>query len=175
MVDERALLLAAISENTDASKWIDAPFEQIKRISNSKVGNVGQSFIEALAGELQIAITFPRNARGRRQAQSPWDIGLEGIKFELKTATEDTTSHFQFNHVRYHRPYDALLCLGISPDAIYFNMWTKADVTTGHAGNLVSMERQANASFKLTKTPDQLHPIVEFRERFDAFKSAWAE
>lgn len=173
MPDEHALLLNAISQHSDNTIWIGAPFEQIKRVSNTKVGSVGQTFIESLTGALQIAIAFPTNARGRRQTQSPWDIELEGIKFELKTATEDTTGHFQFNHIRYHRPYDALLCLGISPDAIYFNMWSKADVTTGRAGNLVSMEAGANASYKLTKTPSQLFPIAQFATQFAAFKAAW--
>ena len=173
MIDVQALLLAAIGKNSDSDKWIDAPFEQIKRISNTKVGSVGQSFLESLAEALQIETAFPLNDSGERKTQSPWDISLEGIKFELKTATEDTTGHFQFNHVRYHRPYDALLCLGISPDKIYFNLWSKAEVTTGKAGNLVSMEMGANASYKLTKAPAQLFPIAQFKDKFDTFKAAW--
>ena len=61
---------------------------------------------------------------------------IQGISFELKTATEDVHGNFQFNHIRHHRVYDAVLCVGISPDAIYFYAWSKADVATGRAGNL---------------------------------------
>ncbi len=175
MIDEQALLLDAIGKHWDSKKWVGAPFEQIKRVSNTKVGSVGQDFIEALAEALQIESVFPINVGGKRSKQSPWDISLEGITFELKTATADVSNKFQFNHVRYHRTYDALLCLGISPDAIRFNLWTKADVATGKAGHLVTMEKGANASYKLTKAPNQLHPIAEFQERFEAFKKAWKD
>ncbi len=149
MVDTNALLLAAIEAHADSEKWVNSPYEKIKRVSNTLVGQVGQDFIEALVGALHIAIAFPTDSGGKRKTQNPWDIQLEGITFELKTATEDTSGKFQFNHIRYHRSYDALLCLGISPDAIYFNMWTKAEVSTGKAGSLVSMEKGANASYNL--------------------------
>jgi len=71
------------------------------------------------------------------------------VTFELKTATEDIGGSFQFNHLRYHREYDAVLCIGIAPSDIYMGSWTKADVATGAAGKLVSMEKGANASYKL--------------------------
>lgn len=47
---------------------------------------------------------------------------IEGASFELKMATEDVHGSFQFNHIRYHRPYDALLCLGIAPENILFDV-----------------------------------------------------
>ena len=81
------------------------------------------------------------------------------MTFELKTATEDVGGAFQFNHIRYHREYEALLCVGIAPAAIYTGAWSKADVATGKAGRLVSMERGGSVSHKLTKRPEQLHSI----------------
>lgn len=61
------------------------------------------------------------------------------------------------------------MCLGIAPENIYFHMWTKADVATGQAGHLVSMEKSANASYKLTKKPEALHLIEKFNEILTAF------
>ncbi|MCK5103103.1 MAG: hypothetical protein KAR17_09815 [Cyclobacteriaceae bacterium] len=106
---------------------------------------------------------------GKQLTQSPWDIEISGIKFELKTATEDTSKKFQFNHIRYHRPYDAVLCLGVSPENLHFGVWTKGDLATNKARTLVTMEKGANASYKLTKDPKQLHKIDDFKPVIEKF------
>ena len=171
MCDYNTILKEVISKYRDADKWNKAEFEQMKRLSNSKVGDVGQDFVEELCSHFGFTCEFPENTRGKRARQSPWDIRINGIEFELKTATEDVSGAFQFNHIRYHRPYQALLCLGISPNDIFFEIWSKAEITTGVAGNLVSMEKGANASFKLTKKPAVLKPITEFNIALNEFIS----
>lgn len=172
--DPKQILLATILRHADAGKWDGSPFEAIKRVSNTKVGGIGQDFLEDFATLSGISTKFPVNAKNQRAKQSSWDIELDGIKFELKTATEDTTGKFQFNHIRYHRSYDAVVCIGISPTEIFFGMWTKADIVTGKAGALVSMEKGANASYKLTKSPKQLAPIADFPDAFTRFAESWA-
>lgn len=172
-INPNELLTEVLISHIDSAKWNDAPFERIKRVSNSKVGAVGQDFVEKLAVAGGVQVDFPSSPSGERLKQSPWDIALGGIKFELKTATEDVSGCFQFNHIRYHRKYDALICLGISPSEIFFQLWTKAEVTTGVAGNLVSMEKSANASYKLTKRPSSLLPIERFLPRLSDFISNW--
>ena len=162
--DPNDLLQDVLAEYTDADKWSGQPFEHIRRIPNTKVGDVGQDFVEALCGEFSMECTFPEKDDGSRRRQSPWDVRIEGKTFELKTASEDVAGAFQFNHIRYHRPYEALLCIGITPASIYVGTWSKADVTTGGAGRLVSMEKEASASYKLTKRPDKLRPISEFED-----------
>ena len=91
------------------------PFERIKRLSNTKVGDVGQDFVERLCASLGYRCEFPRNQKGTRSRTESWDIRIEGTTFELKTATEDVSGAFQFNHIRYHRRYDALLCIRHQP------------------------------------------------------------
>jgi len=161
------LFVSVLEEFNNASKWNSALLGKIKIISNTKVGSVGQLFIERLCAELDMPCLFPTGVTGKRLTQSPWDIEIAGIKFELKTATEDTNNHFQFNHIRYHRPYEGLLCLGVSPANLYFGVWSKAEVVTGRAGNLVTMEKGANASFKLTKAPSQLYDISRFKDEVE--------
>lgn len=90
---------------------------------------------------------------------------MEGVTFELKTATEDVHNAFQFNHIRYHRQYDGLLCVGVAPESIFFDAWSKAAVVTGRAGHLVTMDRGSSATHKLTKRAGQLRPIAEFEDR----------
>jgi len=163
MCNYSEILKDVIGKYRDANKWDGAEFEQMKRLSNSKVGDVGQEFIENICNELGFKCEFPQNKKGVRARQSPWDIKINNIKFELKTAIEDVSGSFQFNHIRYHRQYQAVLCLGISPTNISFGIWSKADITTGKAGNLVSMEKGANASYKLTKKPNVLNEIKNFK------------
>lgn len=168
-LDYKKIFLTALSNNSDDPKWEDGDFIGIKTISNTKVGSVGQDFIEGLCKALSISTSFPHKEDNTRMTQSPWDISINNVKFELKTATEDVSGSFQFNHVRYHRPYDALLCLGVTPNELFFGTWSKADVTTGKAGNLVSMEHGANASYKLTKKPKDLMPISKFFDEITEF------
>lgn len=169
MRDPIQLFAEVLKEFHDDAKWVGAVLGGIKTMSNTKVGDVGQQFIEKLCEQLSMPCSFPINSIGERLKQSPWDIKIANIQFELKTATEDTHGKFQFNHVRYHRPYQALLCLGVSPANLYFGVWSKGDVTTGKAGNLVTMEKGANASFKLTKAPSQLHNIAQFKSEIEKF------
>lgn len=161
--------IEALSQYGNAGKWSDAKYEKMKKIPNTKVGDVGQDFIESICEELGFECVFPLKKDGQRAKQSPWDIKINGITFELKTATEDTNGNFQFNHIRYHREYQAVLCLGVSPNNLYFNLWSKPDILTGVAGKLVTMEKGANASYKLTKRPTQLYSIELFKEKLEEF------
>lgn len=163
MTNPLELLSVVLSEYADADKWRDAPFEHIKRISNSHVGSVGQDFVKALCDALGFKCEKSASKHG------PWDLRIKGVEFEVKTATEDTNGNFQFNHLRYHRKYDAALCVGIGPDSIHFGMWSKAEVSTGKAGNLVTMEKGANASYKLTKRREGLKPISRFGDALTKF------
>lgn len=168
------ILLNAIKNNADNLKWASGDFIGIKTVSNTKVGSIGQDFIEGLCKELGIECVFPLRKDKSRATQSPWDLQINGVKFELKTATEDTNGNFQFNHLRYHRPYDAVLCLGVTPNSLHFGIWSKADIATGKAGTLVTMEKGANASYKLTKRPNQLSPITEFEQSILKFTDSFS-
>lgn len=166
--DYEALMDAAIAAASNDKKWIGAKYEGIKIVSNTAVGRVGQTFVENLCIALNLPFTVPVDANGRRLNQSPWDIKILDKEFELKTATEDVSRCFQFNHIRYHRPYEAAIFIGIAPNQILFDCHSKADLVTGKAGRLVSMEKGANASYKFTRHPLVLHPITEFEDRIRA-------
>ena len=175
MCNPNAILREVLVSYSDASKWINTPFERIKRISNTKVGDVGQDFVERLCKCIGFEVQFPVasipetksrevQSEKKRMRQSSWDMKIEGITFEIKTASEDVKGSFQFNHIRHHREYEALLCLGIAPEEILFDAWSKADVTTNKAGKLVTMDKGSSATWKLTKRKDHLLSINNFEE-----------
>lgn len=166
--DYEGLLDEAIAKAANHQKWVDSRFENIKVVSNTKVGQVGQAFVESLCEALSLPYFAPTDDKGKKLNQSPWDISILDKTFELKTATEDVSGCFQFNHIRYHRQYEAAIFIGVAPERILFDCRSKADLVTGKAGSLVTMEKGANASYKYTRHPSALHPIAEFEDRVRA-------
>lgn len=52
-------LSEALRKNIDSPKWKEGDFIGIKTVSNTKVGSVGQAFIESLCDALLIPYGFP--------------------------------------------------------------------------------------------------------------------
>ena len=144
---------------TKPSKWDSSSFGFIKSLPTSNIGEVGEEFIFEMCVKL-----IDKETERNPHARDEYDVKILKKKVEVKTATEDTSGSFQFNGIRYHRKYDYLLVLGISPENIYFNFYTGSDVKSQKIGNLVSMEKGAVGSQKLTRKKSQLHDISRFKE-----------
>lgn len=155
------LMKNVIATYANDPKWVDAPLGDIKILSNTHIGNVGQDFIRLWCDAEGLNWELPEST------QSPWDVRIESVSFEVKTATEDVSGKFQFNHIRHHRDYQALLVLGVAPSEILFNAWRKGDVVEGRAGRLATMDKGSSATFKLTKKPSELLPITKFTDRIN--------
>ena len=169
MFDYQAILMEAIKENPNDSKWSDSLYGDIKLVSNTAVGKVGQTFIKKLCDCLGFENECPKTISGNDAYTAPWDLKIRGVTFEIKTASEDVNGGFQFNHIRLHRDYQAIICLGISPQEILFRVWTKADIATKQAGTLVSMEKGGASDFKLSKRPKDMIRIDEFEKEMLGF------
>ena len=89
------------------------------------------------------------------------DLRTGDHNFKVKTASMGTNKTFQFNHVRLDRHYGFLLCLGICPHEIVFNMWRKGDVSEVRAGKLVRMAEGQSVTYKITNKRVDMMPIVE--------------
>lgn len=86
---------------------------------------------------------------------------IAGNRFEIKTASLGANGTFQFNHVRLDKQYRYLLCVGICPHQIVFNVWRKGEVAEGSAGTLVRMAEGQGMTNKLTKKLGDMKPIEE--------------
>ena len=82
MSDPCEILDTILGKYNDHSKWSQSRFEKIKRISNQKVGHIGQEFVEILCDESGFAVEFPTGISGQRTTHSSWDIKIEGMSFE---------------------------------------------------------------------------------------------
>ncbi len=159
MANAIQLMQDIIASYKNDDKWVGAPLGDIKVLNITHRGNVGQDFIRQWCQSNNMECELPDSNF------SPWDIRIESVTFEVKTATQDVNGVFQFNHIRHHRDYQALLCLGITPDEIRFGVWRKGDVSEGNAGKLVTMDKGSSATFKLTKKPCELYSIDEFFDK----------
>ena len=89
---------------------------------------------------------------------------IGGLRFEVKTASEDRGGSFQFNHIRLDRNYDYLLCLAIRPEEILFNGWRKGRSLGRRSRTLVRMAEGQSVTHKLTRRPDDMRKIEDLLE-----------
>lgn len=156
MPNPKEIFLEIVGKKLIDAKWGGKPHEAFKNLPNSSKGDAGEEFIRRYATDLGFTVI-------KKKRLGDWDLEINGKNFEVKLASEDITGCFQFNHIRYDSKYDYLLCLGVTPDNLVFGIWTKGDVATGLAGNLVSMGKNQNSSFKLTKKATGLKTIEELQ------------
>ena len=138
------LLRTVILEHTPEDIWQGSPLIGYRLLGNTNRGEIGEEFICRYLRRHGI-----KTANGNRTSQT--DFRIESLRFEVKTASLGANGTFQFNHVRLDRMYAYLLCLGICPNHVVFNMWRKGDVTENRAGTLVRMAEGQAVTYKLTK------------------------
>ncbi len=146
------LLIEVIKEHAPEDIWLDSTLAGYRLLGNTNRGEIGEEFV----------LRFVTNAgieakKGSRTART--DMLIAQHRFEVKTASLGAKGTFQFNHVRLDRNYEYLLCLGICPKEIVFNMWRKGDVAEGNAGTLVRMAEGQAVTYKITKKLADMLPI----------------
>ena len=146
------LLASIIEEHTPEDIWRDSPLAGYRNLGNTNRGEIGEEFVRRFLSRKGIDV-------GNGSRTSRTDMTIEGRRFEVKTASLGANGTFQFNHVRLDRQYEYLLCLGICPNSIVFNMWRKGEVAEGKAGSLIRMAEGQAVTYKLTKRLDAMESI----------------
>ena len=148
------LMLEVIAEHSPKSIWAGAPLEAFRRVENTNRGDIGEEFLRRY---LVAHGGFSVQKSGTRADLI--DLQIENRDFEVKTASLGVNRTFQFNHIRMDRDYLYLLCLGVCPEVIVFDIWRKEEVADGQAGRLVRMAQDQSTTFKLTKRLSDMRPI----------------
>ena len=156
-VDPIALMMDVIRDNTPNDIWVGSPLLAYRSLGNTNRGEVGEQFIRRY-----LAAAGIRTGNGNRT--SPTDMRIGKAAVEVKTASLGSTGTFQFNHIRLDRPYTHLVCLGICPDELLYNVWRKGVLAEGKAGRLVRMAEGQPITTKLTKKRDEMLPIAHIIE-----------
>jgi len=148
------LLVEIIKEHVPEDIWQGSPLIGYRSLGNTNRGEIGEEFLRRYLEEAGIPV-------GNGGRTSPTDMQIAGRAFEVKTASLGANGTFQFNHVRLDREYEYLLCLGICPEEIVFNMWRKGEVAEGTAGHLVRMAEGQAVTYKITKNLTDMRPIAD--------------
>ena len=146
------LFAEIIKEHTPEDIWQESPLIDYRSLGNTNRGEIGEEFVRRYLKANDIKVS-----NGNRTSETDMRIG--GKRFEVKTASLGANGTFQFNHVRLDQQYAYLLCVGVCPQEIRFNMWRKGDVAEGKAGKLVRMAASQSVTFKITKKLDDMRPV----------------
>ena len=148
------LLIEIIKEQVPEDIWQGSPLSGYRGLGNTNRGAIGEEFIRRYVSSAGIQVIG-----GGRTATT--DMQIADRRFEVKTASLGANGTFQFNHVRLDRRYAYLLCLGICPNEVVFNMWRKGEVAEGRAGTLVRMAEGQAATYEIAKKLADMRPIDE--------------
>lgn len=138
-------------------QWEIGRFSAIKPLTPTEKGNIAEDFVEWLGQRMGLPTERPESRRGE------WDVSIGGTAIEVKVATLDVHGMFQFNGIRRDYNYDLLVVVGIAPSDVWLNVYAKDDLD---GLTLVPMQRNTNATFKLTRSPDDLEHPSRFAELF---------
>ncbi|MCY4173631.1 MAG: hypothetical protein OXF25_06135 [Cyanobacteria bacterium MAG CAR3_bin_5] len=162
------LLASIIRRHTPKDIWRDSPLIGYRMLGNTNRGEIGEEFVRRY-----LEYNGIKTESGGRTSKT--DLLIGSLQFEIKTASLGGNGTFQFNHVRLDRDYDYLLCLGICPQDIVFNIWRKGMVAERKAGNLVRMAEGQGVTFKITKRLDEMSPVRSLPEMIRAVLSERSE
>ena len=149
------LLVEIIREHSPENIWLDSPLIGYRMLGNTNRGEIGEEFVRRYLERHGIPVE-----KGNRTSRT--DLRVDTKWLEVKTASLGANGTFQFNHVRLDRRYDYLLCLGICPERVVFNIWRKGVVAENRAGALVRMAEGQAVTYKLTKKLADMRDIDEF-------------
>jgi len=143
-------------------RWVGTKFSSLKFASPTEKGSIGEDLLGELLRELGYSnVKVVENRRG------DYDVSVQhkkrNIKFEVKVATQDVNGSFQFNGIRYDTGYTHLFCLGVLPTTILYKIVSKSELTNQDNYRLASMQKDTNATFKLTRTENELRSFKHFK------------
>ena len=154
--------LEDLERRSHIDKWEGSTFQIVKEAPKTPQGDFG----EFVTRDLVINI-LKKEAEIINEGKGPFDILIKKfLKMEHKLATEDSQGVFQFNNLKKNALYDYAFTLGVSPEDLWFNVWTrkymKSNLTTH-----MSKNGGDSYKFKASKNPAHIRPLIKLtRENF---------
>ena len=151
-------LLNILSKRVE-NKWCNSKYEVVKAASNTPKGDFGEEVVSLLIKQI-VGVDADIINSGKGE----FDILTKsGIKIENKLATEDTNGSFQFNGLKKDIEYDYAFGLGVSPNDLWFGIWSKSEVEQ----LTTSMTKDGSDSFKLTatKSPTAKYKVISLTKK----------
>jgi len=147
------LLKELAGRHTD--NWYKSKYEVVRIAENTPKGDFGEKVTTNLIKEI-----IGMYAEIINGGKGEFDILTESeVTIEHKLATEDTSGGFQFNGIKKDVNYDHVFCLGVSPNNLWFGIWSKKEVEEKLTTVMMS---GAEDGFKLsaTKKPNAKYSVM---------------
>jgi hypothetical protein len=134
----------SVVEKSVQSKWTNSKYEVIKRAPTTTKGSFGEELVVDLFTLINIKASRINEGKGS------FDVLAANKKWEVKLATEDTNGKFQFNGIMKDVDYDYVLCIGVAPNDLWFNIFTKSQCQQLST----AMTKGGSDTYKLTASKD---------------------
>lgn len=165
LIEEKYNELAKFKEN--------GIFEKINEFEGNAVGQIGEKFVKMVFANLGL------NMQDFGEViHDEFDICLEdGTKIEIKTARKWLKNNsFQFNGINPNYNCKFIICIGLSAKAAFFKIVSGEKIynhktrkfylnVENEQKQIVAMNPQNQANFKLTLQLKDLEPIDNFENR----------
>jgi hypothetical protein len=147
--------LTALTEQVQ-SKWVGSKFEAIKSAPTTTKGDFGENLLVDLFTLINVS------AHRANKGKGSFDILAAEKKWEVKLGTEDVSGNFQFNGIKKDIEYDYVICLGVAPNNLWFNIFSKKQCQELS----VAMTKDGSDTYKLsaTKNPNSKWHVKELTD-----------
>jgi len=147
--------LHILGDRSNIDKWKDSTFEVVKKAPKTPQGDFGEYVTRDI-----IRSICKLEAERINEGKGDFDILVATIlEMEHKLATEDSNNMFQFNNIKKKAIYDYVFTLGVSPEHLWFNIWSKNYIVVNCTTH---MSKNAGDSYKFSATanPDGKHSLL---------------
>ena len=165
LIEEKYNELAKFKEN--------GIFEKINEFEGNAVGQIGEKFVKIVFEKLGIKMQ-----EFGEVIHDEFDICLmDGTKIEIKTARKGLKNDsFQFNGINPNYNCKYIICVGLSAKAAFFKIVSGEKIynhktrkfylnVDGKPKQIVAMNPQNQANYKLTLTLKELEKIENFESK----------
>lgn len=141
------------AEVNETTKWkSNSKYIKIRNLQIDKRGSFGERLLrDVFSKERNISLSYADGDQGE------WDIAINGIKIEVKTASLDVNNKFQNEHIQNTTECDYICFIGVAPDNIFMRVEKISDIDFSNLHN--RGERGTGAGYKWDLKPEQMSEI----------------
>ena len=143
------------NRNHQKDNWNEqSRYLPIKNLNNDETGEVGELLLQDIFSRNGYKVEYEKAVTSE---DKDWDIVIDDIKIEIKTATIGRTAK-TFQHEKFfkNRNYDAFVFLDFTPDELYMTIGRKKDIvwkqlTKRMVNGVFTSEHKFDLSLKMIK------------------------
>lgn len=160
-------LLEDLASNID-NEWAGAKYEKMKHLSINDRGRFGEMIVLSVLKHI-----YPKSVFWYDNGiQGDFDLKMDDIRIEVKTATKDKKGKFQHENVKNYG-YDCIFFVDVSPNDIRFKIYNINNIPFDKLHSRKKAETGAN--FKWDFNSKGYNTFLESNDvvLYDVIKNEW--